>query len=703
MTKLIKFLKPFSLAILVAIGLLYVQAMTDLALPDYMSNIVNNGIQNNGIDRAVPEVMVVSDLEGIKQIMTDSDKQFVNESYRIVTQSSDIKLHESLSKKYSEINSQDIYYLEKLSDEDLTRLELVVSKAMLTAGAMMQGTPIDLTTVDDLLIVQMGNKAVSAYVKQIGGDLESIQRTYILKTGGIMLVISLIGAIASIMVGFIAAKVASGLGRNLRGAIFKKVEGFSNAEFDQFSTASLITRSTNDVTQIQTLTVMMIRMLFYAPIMGFGGIMKALEKSNSMSWIIAVAVIILMGIIMVVFAIALPKFKAVQKMIDRLNLVVRENLTGMMVIRAFNTQKFEEKRFDAANEDLTKTNLFVNRVMIFLFPIMMLIMNGVTLLIVWVGAHQIAESSMQVGDMMAFMQYAIQIIMSFLMLSMMFIMVPRASVSAGRIAEVLNVKETILDPIKPESINPDGKGIVEYKNVSFKYSEAEENMLKNISFKAEAGKVTAIIGSTGSGKTTLVNLLPRFYDLTEGEISIDGVAIQKMRQKELRSIIGYVPQRASLFSGTIESNLLFGDAEAGRDQMDEAIEIAQAAEIVNEKPEGLLAPISQSGSNVSGGQKQRLSIARALIKKPKIYIFDDSFSALDYKTDAALRNALKTKTNNATVILVAQRISTIKNADQILVLDEGKLVGQGTHQELMSSCETYQEIAYSQLSKEELS
>jgi len=703
MTKLIKFLKPFSLAILVAIGLLYVQAMTDLALPDYMSNIVNNGIQNNGIDRAVPEVMVASDLEGIQQLMPDSDQQIVTESYKLVTQSSDAKLYESLSKKYSQIKAQDIYYLEKLSDEDLSRLELVISKAMVTAGAMMQGTPIDLSAIDDLLIVQMGNKAVSAYVEQIGGDLESIQRDYILKTGGIMLIISLIGAIASVLVGFIAAKVASGLGRNLRSAIFKKVEGFSNAEFDQFSTASLITRSTNDVTQIQTLTVMMIRMLFYAPILGFGGIMKALEKSNSMSWIIAVAVIILMGIIMVVFAIALPKFKAVQKMIDRLNLVVRENLTGMMVIRAFNTQKFEEKRFDAANEDLTKTNLFVNRVMIFLFPIMMLIMNGVTLLIVWVGAHQIADSTMQVGDMMAFMQYAIQIIMSFLMLSMMFIMVPRASVSAGRIAEVLNVKETILDPVNPVSINPEGKGIVEFKNVSFKYLEAEENMLKNISFKAEAGKVTAIIGSTGSGKTTLINLLPRFYDLTEGEISIDGIAIQKMRQKYLRSIIGYVPQRASLFSGTIESNLLFGDAEAGRDQMDEAIDIAQATEIINEKPEGLLAPISQSGSNVSGGQKQRLSIARALIKKPKIYIFDDSFSALDYKTDAALRNALKTKTNNATVILVAQRISTIKNADQILVLDAGKLVGQGTHQELMTSCETYQEIAYSQLSKEELS
>ncbi len=703
MTKLIRFLKPFTLALLVAIGLLYVQAMTDLALPDYMSNIVNNGIQNNGIDRAVPEVMVTSDLDGIKQVMSETDKQFVEANYRLVTQAGDADLYEKLAETYSKLNGQDVYYLDESSEDDLTKLEIILSKAMITAVSMMEGEPIDLSSTDDLLIVQMGNKAVSGYVESIGGDLESIQRAYILKTGGIMLVISLIGAITSITVGFIAAKVASGLGRNLRSAIFKKVEGFSNAEFDQFSTASLITRSTNDVTQIQTLMVMLIRMLFYAPILGFGGIMKALEKSTSMSWIIAVAVIILMGIIMVVFSIALPKFKAVQKLIDRLNLVVRENLTGMMVIRAFNTQKFEEKRFDEANEDLTKTNLFVNRVMIFLFPVMMLIMNGVTLVIVWVGAHQIAESAMQVGDMMAFMQYAIQIIMSFLFLSMMFIMVPRASVSAGRIAEVLNVKETILDPVNPVSIDPEGKGIVEFKNVSFKYSEAEENMIKNISFKAEAGKVTAIIGSTGSGKTTLVNLLPRFYDVSEGEISIDGVAIHTIKQKELRSIIGYVPQKASLFSGTIESNLLFGDAEAGRDQMDEAIDIAQATEIVKEKPEGILAPISQSGSNVSGGQKQRLSIARALIKKPKIYIFDDSFSALDYKTDAALRNALKTKTNNATVILVAQRISTIKNADQILVLDEGRLVGQGTHQELMASCETYQEIAYSQLSKEELS
>lgn len=703
MTKLIKFLKPFTLMILFAIVLLYVQAMAELALPDYMSNIVNNGIQNNGIDKAVPDVMRVDDLEGIKGVMTEEEKAFVESSFTLVTTSSDATLHASIAKDYTLVGDQDVYSLKKLSEENLERLEVIISKAMITTFSMMEGTPVDLSNTEDMFIVQLGSKAVSTYAEGLGADLENIQRTYILKTGGLMLVISLVGAIASIAVGLIAARVASGLGRNLRKSVFTKVGGFSNAEFDKFSTASLITRSTNDITQIQTLMVMMIRMLFYAPILGFGGVVRALEKSTSMSWIIAVAVIILLGIIMVVFAIALPKFKAIQKLVDRLNLVVRENLTGMMVIRAFNTQDFEEDRFNQANNELTKTNLFVNRVMTFLMPVMMLIMNGVTLLIVWVGAHQVADSAMQVGDMMAFMQYAIQIIMAFLFLSMMFIMVPRASVSAQRIAEVLEIKETILDPVNPIAIDKDGKGIVEYKNVSFKYPEAEEYMLKNVSFKAEAGKVTAIIGSTGSGKTTLVNLLPRFYDVTDGEICIDGISINAVNQNELRDLIGYAPQKASLFSGTIESNLKVGDENASKAQIDEAIAIAQATEIVTEKPEGILAPISQSGSNVSGGQKQRLSIARALIKKPKIYIFDDSFSALDYKTDAALRNEIKTKTNNATVILVAQRISTIKNADQILVMDEGKLVGYGTHQTLMETCSTYQEIALSQLSMEELS
>lgn len=703
MTKLIKFLKPFTLMIIIAVALLYGQAMADLALPDYMSNIVNIGIQNNGIDRAIPEVFKASDLDGIMQMMTPEDKSIVENSYTLITEADNKTVYGDLKDSYTALTGENVYKLKDLTSDELSKLEVIVSKSLLTVGAMQKGVPLDLTKLEDSLIIQMGSKAVSAYVETLGLDVAKVQKNYILKTGGIMLFISLLGAIASIAVGLIASRVAAGMGKNLRKAVFTKVEGFSNAEFDKFSTASLITRSTNDITQIQTLMVMMIRMVFYAPILGVGGVIKALEKSNQMSWIIALAVVLLLGLIVVVFTIALPKFKAVQKLVDKLNLVVRENLTGMMVIRAFNTQKFEEKRFDEANNNLTKTNLFVNRVMVFMMPIMMLIMNGTTLLVVWVGAHEVANSTMQVGDMMAFMQYAIQIIMSFLMLSMMFIMIPRASVSAGRIAEVLETKETILDPISPLQLNASGKGIVEFQNVSFKYPGAEEEMLKNVSFKAEAGKVTAIIGSTGSGKTTLVNLLPRFYDVTSGDIKIDGVSIKSVKQKDLRTLIGYAPQKASLFSGTIESNLLFGDENANLDQINEAIEIAQANEIVKEKPEGLKAPISQSGGNVSGGQKQRLSIARALIKKPKVYIFDDSFSALDYKTDSALRAALKTKTNNATVILVAQRISTIKNADQILVLDEGKLVGSGTHADLMSNCKTYQEIALSQLSMEELS
>lgn len=701
MIKLTKYLKPFVFSILLAIGLLYAQAMTDLALPDYMSDIVNTGIQNNGIENAIPEVVKEADFAVLQSLMTEEDALLFDESYTFI--SSDDKEYKTYAEDYTALESSSVYVYDQANKEDETQLELAISKAMIAISSKMNGVEVDPTSLDDTLTVQMGNKAVTAYMSSLGADLESMQRNYILKTGGIMLLVSLLGAIASIAVGLIAARVASGLGRNLRSSIFKKVQSFSNSEFDTFSTASLITRSTNDITQIQTLMVMMIRMLFYAPIMGFGGVVKALEKSSSMSWIIAVAVLILLGVIMVVFAIALPKFKAVQKLIDKLNLVVRENLSGMMVIRAFNTQKFEEQRFEKANAELTSTNLYVNRIMTFLFPVMMLIMNGVTLLIVWIGAHQIADSSMQVGDMMAFMQYAIQIIMSFLMLSMMFIMVPRASVSAGRISEVLETKATILDPEKPKSIQKDGKGILEFKNVSFRYPLAEEDMLKNISFTAEAGKVTAIIGSTGAGKTTLVNLIPRFYDISEGNILIDGISIKDVKQSDLREIIGYVPQKASLFSGSIASNLKLGDKNANEADMNLAIQIAQATDFVSEKPDGLNENIAQGGANVSGGQKQRLSIARALIKKPKVYIFDDSFSALDYKTDAALRNALKTQTDNATVILVAQRISTIKTADQILVLDEGKLVGVGTHKELLENCDTYKEIAMSQLSKEELS
>ncbi len=706
MLKIIKFLKPFTAAVLIAIVLLYLQAMADLALPDYMSNIVNNGIQKNGVDRAIPEIFIEDDFNQILRIVDENDSEIIRSHYQLIAadQSEDKASYANYLSKYPLIANQNIYRVDHLNTSDSEALELILSKALIQVAVLSGQLPdMNLSTLDQQTVIQMGSQAVAQYLVRLGADLESIQRAYILKTGARMLLISLIGAIASIMVGLIAARVASGVGRNLRKAIFTKVEGFSNVEFDKFSTASLITRSTNDITQIQTLLVMMIRMLFYAPIMGFGGVIRALDKSSSMSWIIAVAVIILLGIIIVVFSIALPKFKAVQKMIDQLNLVVRENLTGMMVIRAFNTQSFEENRFDKANHDLTKTNLFVNRVMTFMFPVMMLIMNGVSLLIIWVGAHQIAESNMQVGDMMAFMQYAMQIIMSFLMLSMMFIMVPRATVSAGRVAEVLEMEATILDPINPMPINRSGKGIVEYKHVSFKYPGAEEPVLNDITFTAKAGEVTAIIGATGSGKSTLVNLLPRFYDVTEGEISIDGVSVKSAKQSDIRSIIGYVPQKSALFSGTIESNLKVGNPLATEEMLTTAMQIAQATEIVNEKPEGMLAPIAQSGANLSGGQKQRLSIARALVKQPKIFIFDDAFSALDYKTDTTLRAALKKQTDHATVILVAQRISTIKDADQILVIEEGKLVGTGTHETLMQSCMTYQEIALSQLSLEELS
>lgn len=693
MIKLIKFLKPFTLSILLAIALLYMQAMADLELPDYMSNIVNNGIQNNGFDKSAPEIMLKSDFDRLQMMLSEDEKDVVNQSY--VPKDSD-----EYDALYTKVKDQEIVVLKQDDDALLTETEKIMSRALITVAAL---PGIDLENMDDFMLLQMGAQASSKYVETLGADLETIQRNYILMAGLKMLGVAFIGAVASILVGLIAARVAAGLGKNLRKAIFTKVQGFSNAEFDQFSTASLITRSTNDINQIQTLMVLMVRMLFYAPILGFGGVLKAIEKSSSMSWIIALAVVILMGIISLVFAIAYPKFKIVQKMIDRLNLVVRENLTGMMVVRAFNTQAFEEKRFDQANKDLTQINLFVNRVMTFLIPIMMVIMNGVTLLIVWVGAHQIADSQMQVGDMMAFMQYAIQIIMSFLFLSMMFIMIPRATVSANRIAEVLESKESIHDPENPVMPAVSGKGEVEFTGVHFKYPGAEEEMIKGISFKAKAGEFTAIIGSTGSGKTTLMNLLPRFYDVTEGKILIDGIDIKQMKQKELRSLIGYVPQKASLFSGSISSNLLVGDAKASSDVIERAIDIAQAREIIDEKPEGLEAPISQSGANVSGGQKQRLSIARALVKQPKIYIFDDSFSALDYKTDSKLRQALREKAAGATILVVAQRIATIKNADQILVMDEGRLVGKGTHQELMATCTTYQEIAYSQLSKEELS
>lgn len=524
---------------------------------------------------------------------------------------------------------------------------------------------------------------------------------FILQTGGVMLLISLGGVIAAILVGLIASKVGAGVARTLRRHVFEKVSSFSNAEFDKFSTASLITRTTNDITQIQNLVTMMIRMMFYAPIMGVGGIILALSKDVSMSWIIILAVVILIGLIVVISIIVLPRFKKVQSLIDKLNLIVRENLSGMLVIRAFNTQKFEEKRFDEANKDLMKVNLFVNRVMTFMMPAMMLLMNLISVLVIWVGSHRVGAGQLQVGDMMAFMQYTMQIIMSFLFISMMFIMIPRASVSGRRVSEVLETELTIIDQNNALPIEK-AIGVIEFKNVSFSYPGAEEPVLHDVSFVAKPGETTAFIGATGSGKSTLINLVPRFYDVTEGSILLDGKDIRDIAQHDLREQIGYVPQKGILFSGTIESNLSYGKKDASEKELLEAATIAQAKEFIDLKPEGMKSGIAQGGTNVSGGQKQRLSIARALATKPQIYIFDDSFSALDFKTDAQLRAELKKNVTNATVLLVAQRISTIMHAEQIIVLDEGHVVGKGTHQELLKTCEVYKEIALSQLSKEEL-
>jgi ATP-binding cassette subfamily B protein len=739
MTKILKYLKPFIGLILAAIVLLFVQAMCDLSLPDYMSNIVNIGIQQGGIENAVPEAIRVSEMTKLEIFMNSEDKSEILSNYTLVNKSSTD--YDKYVKKYPSLANEDIYVLNKVNQSEIDKMNPIIGKAILTVSGIdkmkadakggeinFNGTKLpantDLfalfsklpesqkskitdemdkkfTALGDKMIIQGAANGLKEEYTALGMNTDKIQSNYVIKTGAYMLGLSLLSALAVIVVGFLASRTAAGYSRNLRRAVFSNVERFSNTEFDKFSTASLITRTTNDITQIQTLIVMGIRMLIYAPIIGVGGVIKALNKSASMSWIIALAVVVLLGLILSVFTAALPKFKAIQKLVDRLNLVTRESLSGMMVIRAFNTEKFEEDRFDRANKDLTNTNLFVNRIMVVMFPAMMLIMNGVTLLIVWVGAHQIADSSMQVGDMMAFMQYAMQILFAFLMMSFMFIMIPRASVSGQRIAEVIETKPSILDPIEPVKFEK-SEGVVEFNNVFFRYPGAEEDVLKNISFKAKSGQTTAFIGSTGSGKTTLINLIPRFYDVTNGEILIDGVDIRKVTQHDLRDKVGYVPQKGSLFSGTIESNLKYADENALEEDIKKAAEIAQAMEFIDEKPESFNSEISQGGSNVSGGQKQRLSIARALVKKPSIYIFDDSFSALDFKTDAKLRKALKAETGSSTVLIVGQRISTIKNAEQIIVLDEGKIVGIGTHNELMKTCETYQEIALSQLSKEEL-
>lgn len=740
MFKLAKYFKPFIGLIIGAIVILFLQAMCDLSLPDYMSNIVNKGIQQGGIENAVPKAIRASEFEKLKIFISEDNKSEIINNYTLVDKSSSD--YDKYVKDYPTLEKESIYVLKDVSKAEIDKVNPIIGKALLAVSgiekmkadakdgvidfngtkipantdlfALFSKLPADkrveitenmdskFTALGDNMVNQAAANLVKKEYDALGVNTGKIQTNYILKAGLYMLGLSLISAVCTIIVGFLASRTGAGLALNLRRMVFTKVESFSNTEFDKFSTASLITRTTNDITQVLTVVVMAIRMMIYAPILGIGGIIKAIGKSPSMSWIIALAVVVLLGLIVSVFSIALPKFKAIQKLTDRLNQVTRENLSGMMVIRAFNTQKFEEERFDRANQELTGANLFVNRVMVIMFPAMMLIFNGVTLLIVWVGAHQISDSSMQVGDMMAFMQYAMQILFAFILMSFIFIMIPRASVSGQRIAEVLDVEPTILDPESPKHFDKKVKGVVEYKNVSFRYPGAEEDVLKDISFKAMSGQTTAFIGSTGAGKTTLVNLLPRFYDITGGQILIDGLDIREITQHELRDQIGYVPQKGSLFKGTIESNMKYANENASEEDIKAAVEIAQAMEFIKEKPEGFKTEISQGGTNVSGGQKQRLSIARALVKKPQIYIFDDSFSALDFKTDAALRKALKDQTASSTLLIVAQRISTIMNADQIIVLDEGKIVGIGTHEELMKNCETYQEIALSQLSKEEL-
>jgi ATP-binding cassette subfamily B multidrug efflux pump len=746
MLRLLRFLKPYFLLILLTLVLLFIQANADLALPDYLSKIINNGIQQGGVENAVPKAIRQSELNRVLIFTSTDDKALIVDSYVLVDQNSPD--YGKYVKEYPALANEPVYVRKDLDKAQINKLEPVMAKSILVvstleqvmadptkAAAMVQGSQFDLTklpagtdlfdvlgqlpaeqlsvistainakfgTLGNKMLNQMGAAAVKVEYEALGVDATKLQRNYLLRTGGMMLLLSLLSGACMIVTGFLAARTAAGAARDIRKGLFEKVENFSSVEFDKFSTASLITRSTNDVTQVQMVIFMILRMVFYAPIIGVGGVIRALGKGASMWWIIAVSLMAMLSLILTVFSIALPKFKIMQSLIDRLNLVMRENLSGMMVIRAFNKQKFEEQRFDKANRDLMSNSLFVGRVMVTMMPIMMFLMNGVSLLIIWIGAHQVAKSTMQVGDMMAFMQYAMQIFFAFMMLSMMFIFLPRASVSGGRIADVLETDITINDPQTPQLFPEPFAGRVEFRNVSFRYPGAEDDVLHNITFTAEPGQDTAIIGSTGCGKSTVINLIPRFYDVTEGAIYVDGTDIRQVRQHDLRDKIGYIPQKGMLFSGTIESNLLYADKNASADDLRSAADIAQASEFIYAQPEEMATEIAQGGTNVSGGQKQRLAIARALVKKPPIYIFDDSFSALDYKTDAALRRALKEKTGDSTVLIVTQRVATIMNSEQIIVLDDGKVVGKGKHRELLENCETYREIALSQLSEEELS
>lgn len=744
MLKIARLLKTSIGPLIIVIALLGLQAFCDLSLPSYTSDIVDVGIQQGGVENAVPAAVRESQFNNLIFTMDQNSRETAAASYKLITKDSvSADDYKTYLKKYPVLAKENIYILESgIENEEelnaiLGKAFLLVStlesdsdqtkelKTQITTGLPQEMAELSLmelltkmpeeqskqilASIDEKLSEMPENvmdqgaiKAVKAEYEALGMDTGKLQTNYIFIAGLKMLGLALLAMISTILVGYLASRIAAGLGRDLRSRVFKKVVSFSNSEFDKFSTASLITRSTNDVQQVQMTLVFLIRIVFYAPILAIGGVVKVLNTNVSMTWIIALAVILILCLVGTLFAVAMPKFKLMQKLIDRLNLVTREILTGLPVIRAFHKEKQEEKRFDAANTDLTKTSLFVNRVMTFMMPIMMFIMNGVTILIIWNGGHGIDNGEMQVGDLMAFIQYTMQIIMSFLMLSMVSIMLPRSSVSAGRIMEVIDTDLTIHDPEKPQKFIDSKKGYLEFDNVSFRYPKAEDDVLSGISFIAKPGETTAIIGSTGSGKSTLVQLIPRFFDVTAGSIKIDGTDIRQVCQSDLRDKLGYVPQKGMLFSGTIDSNLRYGKQDATPDEILRAARIAQALDFIEEKPEKYETSISQGGGNVSGGQKQRLSIARAIAKDPEIYIFDDSFSALDYKTDVTLRKALKDEISNSTVIIVAQRISTIIHADQILVLDEGRVVGKGTHKELLKNCEVYNQIALSQLSKEEL-
>ena len=713
MFKVLKNLKESWISVITIVLLLIVQAAGDLTLPDYTSKIVNVGIQNGGIENVAPEVIRKSEMENML-IFTEGDDKILASYEEISKDNLDSAEYEKLVKKYPALENESLYKIKKISSSEQDELDSLMAKPlmMLSVTKQMPKGQLDqmLETVnqkiDDMqesILEQAAIQEVKNEYKAIGMNTDSIQNQYIIMAGLKMLGISLIIMISAISIMCLSARVAARLAKTLREKVFKKVLRFSNKEFSEYSTASLITRSTNDIQQIQGLIAILFRVLVYAPIIGIGGFLRVLNQSdNSMAWIIGVAIVAILFVVATLFIIAMPRFKKLQQLIDKLNLVAREILTGLPVIRAFNTEKKEEKRFDKANMDLTKTNLFVNRAMSFMMPTLMLIMNGISLLIVWVGAHGIDNGTMQVGNMMAFIQYTMQIVMSFLMISMVSIMLPRASVSANRINEIIETEETIKDSKEPKKLNPNKKGLVEFKNVSFRYPDSDEEVLSDISFTAEPGKTTAIIGSTGSGKSTIVNLIPRFYDVTSGNLLIDGVDIKDISNKDLRKIIGFVPQKGILFSGTIESNIKYGNPNMSDEQMIEAAQIAQATEFIESKPEKYKEPIAQGGSNVSGGQKQRLSIARAIAIDPEILVFDDSFSALDFKTDSILRAELAKKTQDKTVIIVAQRINTILNADQIIVLEDGKVVGKGTHEELIKTNETYKQIALSQLSAKEL-